>query len=50
MATITDSTDTTDLGDVQTESMKMDSGVAPMPLPDGTADTAVLIPMTGPLN
>lgn len=47
MATIQDEVDTTDLGDVQQEAAKMDSGVAPMPIIEGDSDQAVLTPMIG---
>lgn len=50
MATITDDTDTTDLGDTQSERLKKDSGLIPMPLPDSTSNETVLMPITGPVN
>ena len=47
MATIQDEVNTTTLVDVQQESVKMDSGVAPMPLIEGDSNQAVLTPIIG---
>lgn len=46
--TITDDTDTTDLGNVQTDGSNSSNGLLPITLPDSGSDTALLIPTTGP--
>lgn len=46
MATI----DGTDLGELQIEKIRKDSGVVPMPLPDSDSSETVLMPVTGPVT
>ena len=40
----------TDLGKLQQEKLKMDSGIVPMPLPDSDATQTVLMPVMGPVT
>lgn len=46
--TITDNTDTTDLGRVQTDGSDEGNGLVPITLPESSSDDALLIPTTGP--
>lgn len=39
-----------DLGTVQEERIRMDSGVTPMPLPDSESTETVLMPVMGPVR
>jgi hypothetical protein len=48
MYTITDDTDTTDLGDVQTDGSDESNGLIPITLPESDSSEALLIPTTGP--
>ncbi len=49
MATITDNINTTILEKVQSERIKKDSGVTPLPVPDQDSSEVVLSPLTGPI-
>ena len=46
--TITDDTDTTDLGRVQNDNSDETNGLIPITLPESDASEALLIPTTGP--
>ena len=46
--TITDDTDTTDLGFVQNDATAEGNGLIPITLPESGSDDALLIPTTGP--
>lgn len=46
--TITDDTDTTDIGRVQTDGSDGSNGLFPLTLPEQSASEALLIPTTGP--
>lgn len=48
MYTITDDTDTTDLGNVQTDGSDESNGLIPITLPESESSEALLIPTTGP--
>lgn len=45
---ITDDTDTTSLGDVQTDGSDESNGLIPITLPESESSEALLIPTTGP--
>ena len=46
--TITDDTDTTDLGNVQNDDSDEGNGLLPITLPESSSSDALLIPTTGP--
>ena len=46
--TITDDTDTTNLGKIQTDGSDGSNGLIPITLPESNASEALLIPTTGP--
>ncbi len=48
--TIQDDTDTTTLPNIQSDKIKDNNGLTPLPLPDSDASNAILIPIFGPLT